>query len=172
MCTTIQTLSSLVALALFLTAGGAASAAAKDTEATAIGKRVVAREDFDVPSRLLPPKILGRSFWNMLPLSATKAMEKHISQEPMVRDAAMCYWFPDLLAAGGDRLAVNADKLLEAQARSACALRGLHVRGTAAVSGMDDFRVDKKVYEKWKQQHPNFVGFWTGVEWDNEYVTR
>jgi hypothetical protein len=36
---------------------------------------------------------------------------------------------------------------------------------------MDDFRIDKTLYEKWKREHPNFLGFWTGTEWDNEFVT-
>ena len=125
----------------------------------------------EVNPRFLPPEILGRHFWNMLLHSTTKAMEKHVLTEAMVRDAATCYWIPDLCEAGGDRLAVNGDRLLKLRPDPRVPFMVYAVAGRPPFRCMDDFRVDNKVYEKWKGEHPNFLGFWTGVEWDNEYIT-
>lgn len=149
-------------------------ALAKEAD-TSVG-RIVARGDCEVSPSLRPPLIMQRHFWNMLPYvapqsSQTKAMQKHVLQEPMVRDAARGFWIPDLRAAGDDRLAVNADKLLKLEPDPRVPFMVYTSAGRPPFRCMDEFRVDNKAYEKWKLGHPNFLGFWTGVEWDNEYVT-
>ncbi len=162
-------------LVVGLAATAAAAAAAEAANAAAGGNRVVARQDNEVNPAWLPPSILKRQFWNMLPPTTpnsarAKAMEKHVLKEAMVRDAATCYHIPDLQAAGDDRLAVSADKLLKLQPDPRVPFVVYTSAGRPPFRCMDDFRVDKTAYEKWKAEHPNFLGFWTGVEWDNEYV--
>jgi len=161
----------LLGVPAIVLAAAAGLAAAKDTAGAARGSRIVARDDHEMNSRLLPPEILGRRFWNMLPGSRTKALEKHVQKEAMVRDAATCYWIPDLRAAGGDSLAVNADRLLKLKPDPRVPFVVYTSAGRPPFRAMDDFRVDKTIYEKWRNEHPNFLGFWTGVEWDNEYIT-
>ena len=136
--------------------------------------RLVARTDFRTPDNMLPPKILGRRFWNHLPYlppqsSQVKAMEKHVSNEPMVRDAALVYHVSDLLAAGGDGLAVNGEKLLKLQPVPGVPFMIASSAGRPPFRVMEDFRVEKGLYENWKREHPNFMGFWAGSEWDNQY---
>lgn len=153
-----------------------ATIAVPNDAATGPGQnRIVARDDYQVPPAWLPPSILKRSFWNMLPPTAAtspraKLMEKHVLSEPMVRDAAACYWVPNLQADGEDPLTVNVDRLVKVQPNRRVPFVVYTSAGRPPFRCMDDFRVDKKAYEKWKAEHPNFLGFWTGVEWDNEYV--
>jgi hypothetical protein len=154
---------------------GAGVAAANDS-ATTEGNRLVARQDDEVSAALLPPTILGRQFWNMLSYSPpapsrVKLMEKHVLSEAMVRDAARCYWLPDLRDPNGPPLAVSAARLLKLDPDPRVPFAVYTSAGRPPFKCMDDFQVDKQVYEKWKREHPNFLGFWTGVEWDNEYVT-
>jgi hypothetical protein len=153
------------------------SLAAFGQEEKAVGNRVVAREDYEAASRHLPPKILERRFWNVLPYTPpssprAKAMEKHILNLSMVRDAARNYWIPDLRAAGGDPLAISGAALLQLDPDPRLPFVVYTSAGRPPFRCMDDFHVDKTFYEKWKREHPNFLGFWTGVEWDNEYITR
>jgi hypothetical protein len=68
---------------------------AKPVRAVAGGNRIVARDDDEVNPRFLPPKILGRRFWNLLPAHQAKPTEKHILKEPMLRDAARSYSLSD-----------------------------------------------------------------------------
>ena len=167
---------SLVVYVVSVVFGMVHLALAKDAEPTAGRGRIVAREDFEVNPGLRLPEIAGRHFWNMLPYappqsSEAKAMQKRVMQEPMVRDAARGYWIPDLRAGGDDRLAVNADKLLKLDPDPRVPFIVYTSAGRPPFRCMDEFRVDKTAYEKWKKEHPNFLGFWTGVEWDNEYIT-
>jgi len=167
---------SLTASVALLCVGAAGVAAAKDADSIAGRNRIVARDDCEVSPQFLPPSILKRPFWNMLSPTLPdspwgKAMEKHVLKEAMVRDAAVCYWVPDLRAAGNDPLAVNADKLLKLQPDPRVPFVVYTSAGRPPFRCMDDFRVDKKAYEEWKAEHPNFLGFWTGVEWDNEYIS-
>lgn len=164
------------ALSLYLPVALLAGAAGCETQAKNDGGRIVARTDFEAGSGLLPPQIVGRPFWNLLPYlpphsSAAKAMEKQVLNEPMVRDAARMYYISDLLASGGDRLAVNGEKLLKLQPDPRVPFQVCQNAGRPPFRFMDDFRVDQGLYAKWKQEHPNFLGFWTGVEWDNEFIT-
>jgi hypothetical protein len=139
------------------------------------GKALVARGDFDAPAQFVPPKILERRFWNMLPplapnSRAGKAMAKHVAPEPMVREAGACYQFRDLRAAGDDPLAVGVDALLKLNPDPVRPFVVCSSAGRPPFRCLDDFHADKAAYAPWRQAHPNFLGFWTGVEWDNEYL--
>lgn len=156
--------------------GVAGLATAEDGGPAGDRSRIVARTDFEVSPARLPPSIMERRFWNMLPAtppesSRAKAMEKHVLTEPMVRDAVNGYWIPDLRAEGDDPLAVNADKLWKLNPDPRLPFIVYTSAGRPPFRCMDAFQVDKQSYEKWKAEHPNFLGFWTGVEWDNEYIT-
>jgi hypothetical protein len=162
---------------VFLVLGIVSIAVAKDAEPIAGRNRIVARDDYEVNPAFAPPMIVQRQFWNMLPPHPAadspqgKAMADCVGKETMVRQAAACYWLPDLrAAAGGDPLAVNADKLLTLDPDPRLPFVVYTSAGRPPFRCMDDFRVDKQAYEKWKAEHPNFLGFWTGVEWDNEYI--
>ncbi|MDD4869024.1 MAG: hypothetical protein PHR77_00585 [Kiritimatiellae bacterium] len=172
--TAFSTIFPVVFVVLFTAVTGCETTA-KDTGKVPDGNRIVARNDYDVNTGILPAKILGRHFWNMLHYSPpqssqAKAMEKHVLKEPMVRDAVAVYSFSDLRAAGNDNLAVSGEKLLKLQPDPRLPFLICMSAGRPPFRCMDDFRVDKNIYEKWKQEHPNFLGFWTGVEWDNEYI--
>lgn len=154
-----------------LFSGISSMAVAGEADAPAGTLKIVARDDHRVNPDLKPPRILGRQFWNMLPPVAAKAAEKHIQNEPMVRDAAKCYHLADLRAAGGDRLEINGAGLLKLQPDPRVPFVVSMSAGRPPFRCMDPFRIDNTVYEQWKREHPNFLGFWTGVEWDNEYIT-
>ena len=77
----------------------------------------------------------------------------------------------DLRAAGGDRLEINGAGLLKLQPDPRVPFVVSMSAGRPPFRCMDPFRIDNTVYEQWKREHPNFLGFWTGVEWDNEYIT-
>jgi len=152
-----------------------AAVAGCETAAKKDGDRIVSRTDYEVGRGLLPPKILGRRFWNLLPhvapeSSRAKAMEKHVLIEPMVRDAAKMHYVSDLLA-GGNRFAVNGEKLLALKPDPRVPFQVCQSAGRPPFRLMEDFRVDKSLYEQWKRQNPNFMGFWAGAEWDNEFIT-
>jgi len=192
--TFLKTSLASVAGAFMLAAPWASGAAmAQDAAATAGASRIVAREDFDVSDKLALPEIFQQRFWNMLPahgktVGPYRLLERQnlpestpkpadglegILNEPMVREAAVRYehdQFPDLRAAGDDPLAVNADRLLAIKPDPKVPfIVGCH-GGRPPFRCLDDFHVDKPSYEKWKQEHPNFLGFWTGVEWENEFI--
>jgi hypothetical protein len=190
----LKTFSAAVA-GVFMPAVHMASGAALagDAGAAAGRSRIVAREDFDVSGSLAPPQILQRRFWNMLShyaklrepyqLIARQSLPASdgnaatgldaIINEAMIREAAVRFLqdqFPDLRAAGDDPLAVNADKLRALMPDPHVPfIVGCHA-GRPPFRCLDDFRVDKQGYEKWKQEHPNFLGFWTGAEWENEFI--
>jgi hypothetical protein len=169
------------------------SASAAEADSVDKGTRLVARQDFDVSNSLTPPELFKRSFWNMmthyakmpeayrfherqyLPASAPKPAEgwEAIVDEPMVREAAVRYeqdYFPDLRANGDDPLAVNADRLRAIHPDpNVPFVVGSHA-GRPPFRCLGDFHVDKQSYETWKAEHPNFLGFWTGVEWENEFI--
>ncbi len=168
---TLSTINRQVFCAVLLFSGMSSMAAAGEAERSAGPLRIVAQDDHRVNPDLEPPRILGRQFWNLLPPVATKAMEKHIQNEPMVRDAARRYDLADLRAAGGDRLDINGEGLLKLQPDPRVPFVVSMSAGRPPFRCMDQFRIDKTIYEKWKREHPNFLGFWTGVEWDNEYIT-
>ena len=152
-----------------LLASGAAMAG--DAVATAEHSRIVAREDFDVSAKLMPPEILQRRFWNILPSHAKTAKgQDTIVNEPMVREAAVQFDLSDLRAAGDDPLAVSADNLHALKPDPNVPFMVYSAMGRPPFRCLDDFRADKKSYEKWKQEHPNFLGIWAGVEWDNEFI--
>ena len=139
------------------------------------GKTVVARGDFGAPDEFVPPLIMQRRFWNMLPPLAPesrsgKAVARYVAPEPMVRDAARCYYLGDLKAAGTDPLAVGVDALLKLTPDPAVPFAVYTGAGRPPFRCLDDFHADKPAYERWKAEHPGFLGFWTGVEWDNEFV--
>jgi len=158
---------------VLLAAGLAGAAAAGEPTAP---NRIVARDDYGVDSAFLPPVIMERHFWNMLPpyprpdSPQGKAMAEFVGTEPMVRDAAVHYSLKDLRAAGDDPLAVNADRLLKMTPDPRRPFIVSTNAGRPPFRCMDDFRVDDTAYRRWKQEHPNFLGFWTGTEWDNEYI--
>ncbi len=161
----------LIALTALFLPGMNRSAVAKESQAA--GSRIVAREDFDVSDKFIPPEILQRRFWNMLPAEAKAAQgQEAITSEPMVREAAEQYYMPDLQAAGNDPLAVNVDKLRPLTPDPKKPFVVYCTAGRPPFRCLDDFRADKAGYEKWKQEHPNFLGFWTGVEWDNEFIAH
>ncbi|MBU0611749.1 MAG: hypothetical protein KKI08_27985 [Armatimonadetes bacterium] len=155
---------------------GAALAAPPDgTLAQSNALRVIARNDYAVSPSLAPPLIMERGFWNMLPYwspegKQNQMMAAHVLPEPMVRDAARCYFLGDLKADGDDPLAVSADRLLKLTIDPRVPFVVYTSAGRPPFRCLDDFRVDSRAYREWKQAHPNFLGFWTGVEWDNEYV--
>ena len=172
--TTPTVAATLLVLALLSTAVVAApegkGAGGKSSEA-----RVVARNDFTASPSLAPPAIMQRRFWNMLPYwspegKQNQMMAKHVLPEPMVRDAARCYYQGDLKAEGDDPLAVNADRLLKLAPDPRVPFVVYTSAGRPPFRCLDDFHVDNRTYLEWKRAHPNFLGFWTGVEWDNEYV--
>jgi sucrose-6-phosphate hydrolase SacC (GH32 family) len=155
--------------------------------------RIVAREDFDVSGKLAPPEIMQRRFWNMmthyaklkdlylfwarnrLPKSDWKAATgiDAMLNEPMIRQAAVRYehdYFPDLRAEGNDSLVVNADRLRKITPDPKAPFVVGCNAGRPPFRCLDDFRVDRKDYENWKREHPNFLGFWTGTEWENEFI--
>jgi len=161
---------------MFLPVAFFVAAAGCETPSKNDGDRIVARTDYEVGSDTMPPKVAGRSFWNLLPYlpphsPGAKAMEKHVLNEPMVRDAAHMYYISDLLASGGDRLAVNGEKLLKLQPDPRVPFQVCQNAGRPPFRFMDDFRVDNDLYAKRKQAYPNFMGFWAGAEWDNEFIT-
>ncbi|MEN6645538.1 MAG: hypothetical protein ABFE08_24090 [Armatimonadia bacterium] len=140
------------------------------------GNRLVARNDYGVSRSYLPPLIMQRRFWNMLPYwspqsNQNKMMAQHVLPEPMVRDAARCYYLGDLRAASGDPLAVNGEGLLKLAVDPRLPFVVYTSAGRPPFRCLDDFQVDATAYQSWKAAHPNFLGFWTGVEWDNEYVS-
>ena len=170
-----RNVTSLLAGAALALLGAAGVAAAKDAGKSANSHRIVARADHEVDRSLLPPLIVQRRFWNMLTYlspqsSRGKAMEKHVLPEPMVRDAARCYFLPDLRAAGSDPLKVNGEGLLKLEPDPRLPFVVYTPAGRPPFRCLDDFQVDDKAYRAWKAAHPNFLGFWSGVEWDNEYV--
>jgi hypothetical protein len=134
--------------------------------------RIVAGDDGQVNAGLAPPVIFGRRFWNMLSVGA-RLTPAPAGEEPMVREAAICYHVPDLRTPKGDPLAVSVDCL--EKLKPAPDPRVPFVVYTSAgrppFRCLDAFQADRQGYEKWKAAHPNFLGFWTGVEWDNEYLT-
>lgn len=134
--------------------------------------RLVAHADREVSAALVPPEIQGRRFWNMLS-SGARTTPAPAGDEPMVREAAICYHVPDLGAAQGDPRVVNADRLatLKPEPDPRVPFVVYTSAGRPPFRCLDDFQVDRASYEKWKAAHPNFLGFWTGVEWDNEYLT-
>lgn len=135
--------------------------------------RIVARQDCEVNPKFAPPVILKRQFWNMLgDGSVSKPMEKHIAQEPMLREAARCHYLPDLRADGNDPLAVSMDRVLKMKPSPDPEIPFVVYTsaGRPPFRCMDDFHPNVQAYQKWKETHPNFLGFWAGVEWDNEYV--
>jgi hypothetical protein len=141
------------------------------SDALAAGGRIVARTDCQASPQPEPPVILGRRFWNMLSAPARQTPGP-VGDEPMVREAALCYFVSDLRAEKGSPQEVNADRLLKL--KPAPDPRVPFVAYTHAgrppFRCLDEFQVDQASYERWKAQYPNFLGFWTGVEWDNEYV--
>jgi hypothetical protein len=145
-------------------------AVAQDADAIVGHNRIVAREDHDVSAELVPPMIMKRQFWNLLPDWPADQENSEVVKEAMVRDAAKVYTLGDLRAANGDPLAVNGDKLLSIDPRPDVPFMIYGLAGRPPYRCMDNFRVDNKGYEKWKKEHPNFLGIWTGVEWDNEYI--
>ncbi len=162
----------LIVVVAFILVARNGFAEAKDAKAVAEGSRIVAREDFDVSDKFTPPEILQRRFWNMLPAEAAKAKgQGAITSEPMVVEAAEQYFVPDLQASGNDPLAVSVDKLRPLTPDHKKPFVVYCTVGRPPFRCLDDFRADKAGYEKWKQEHPNFLGFWTGVEWDNEFIS-
>lgn len=154
----------------------AESPRAPSNGASAPPLRLVARTDHTVNPSLAPPAIMQRGFWNMLPYwspegKQNQMMAAHVLPEPMVRDAARCYYLGDLRAEGTDPLAVSADRLLKLTPDPRRPFVVYTGAGRPPFRCLDDFRVDRRAYEAWKQAHPNFLGFWTGVEWDNEYLS-
>lgn len=135
------------------------------------GPRIVARTDHEVSAKLEPPTILGRRFWNMLP-AAARQTPSPAGDEPMVREAALCYYVPDLRADRGGRLQVNADRLLKLKPAPdpKVPFAAYTHAGRPPFRCLEEFQVDQASYRRWKAQYPNFLGFWTGVEWDNEFV--
>jgi len=134
-------------------------------------RRIVARANQEVNAALAPPEILGRRFWNMLSAGA-RTTPAPAGDEPMVREAAICYHVP-ALHTGNDRPVVNADRLrtLKPEPDPRVPFVVYTSAGRPPFRCLDDFQVDRASYEKWRAAHPNFLGFWTGVEWDNEYLT-
>lgn len=141
------------------------------------GERVVvARGDYDVPAEYQPPELMQRRFWNMLPVwnpesRSGKAMAKYVVPEPMVRDAARCYYVNDLHAASGAALDVTVDALGKLSPDPKLPFVVYTHAGRPPYRCLDDFKADKEGYERWEKEHPNFLGFWTGVEWDNEFIS-
>ena len=101
---------SLMMCMVLVILGMANVAPAKDPDPAAGGNRIVARDDYEVNPAFLPPSIMQRGFWNMLPPSPkadspqAKAMADYVATEPMVRDAAVHHSLGNLRADGGDPL--------------------------------------------------------------------
>ena len=159
--------------ALLSAAGVAGPAAFCAAGATPEGRRLVAREDVDAGDTFAPPEISGRRFWNMLPAGAKLEKGKDaITGEAMVREAAGSYHVEDLRAPGDDPLAVNGDKLYTLKPDPAVPFLVSCGAGRPPFRCMDDFHADKKSYEAWKREHPNFLGFRAGSEWDNQFISH
>ena len=133
---------------------------------------MVAEHDYAVSAGLTPPTIPGRTCWNMLS-SGARTTPSPAGEEPMVRDAAICYHVADLGAAQGDPWAVNMDRMrnLKRQPDPRVPFFVYSSAGRPPFRCLGQFQVDRQDYEKWKAEHPNFLGFWAGVEWDNEYIS-
>lgn len=159
----------LMCLVLFI--HDMAVAGAKDSSSSDKGSRIVAREDNEVNPALMPPVIMQRRFWSMLDDNGDAALKKHILKEPMVREAAKGYTIPNLDVKDGDVLRVTANKLLTLRPDPHVPFILLNQAGRPPFRCMDDFQVEKEGYLQWKRAHPNFLGFWTGVEWENEYIS-
>lgn len=160
-------------LSAFLSVAGAAVPVAIYAVGVTPGNdRLVAREDFDVGGTGAPQVIFGRRFWNVLPASAKHEKGKDaITGEAMVREAAGSYHVEDLRAPGDDPLAVSGDNLYALKPDPSVPFSISCGASRPPFRCLDDFHADTKRYEAWKQEHPNFMGFWAGSEWDNQFIT-
>ncbi len=170
---------------LCLTAFGAA-AGVEGTNGSSDAARIVARQDYDSTADQIPQQIMGRRFWNLLPgdwrnksdpkpLPTKKALASQgrmvHSSEPMLREAARWYSRKNLLVPDtNNSLAISAARLNEAEfdPKVPFILGGGGSRPHFRC--MDDFKVDDKEYKKWKKEHPNFLGFAAGDEYDSDYI--
>ncbi len=163
-----------------------ASLAITGTNQASDQTHIVARQDFRVNPALKPPEIAGRPFWLMLPNGrlrlrsdtnpppagpvSSELIKFAAETEPMVRDAAIWYQAISLTSAT-DRLVVDGARLLELEAPNPNVPFVLPVRGTRPqFKHLDDFKIiNRKAYQQWKKQNPNFLGFAAGDEFDADY---
>ncbi len=176
----------LLSTATVFNPGADGTAGAAETNTASEPPGIVARQDFEVNSELTPPEIMGRRFWTMLggfwrnksdpkPLPTKKTpvsqLKMTYSSEPMLREAARWYSRKNLLVPDTNNcLAISAARLNEAEfdPKVPFILGGGGSR--PHFKCMDDFKVDDKEYKKWKKEHPNFLGFAAGDEYDSDHV--
>lgn len=143
---------------------------------------VVARMDYAVSTDWEPPVIMGRDFWNM-PRSPTwlderKVENKYINPEPMVYESLVRYNTEKTLADTNKPLEVGVSALRSLEDKKGTQVSLVtNVPFMVAIKGMRPpfnvmlpFRADIPAYESWKKQHPNFIGFEAGCEWDNDTI--
>ncbi len=144
-------------------------------------ERIVARQDYDVSAKLAPPEIMGRRFWNVLgrylylksdnrprELRYNPQERYAYSNEAMVHDAVPCYHVRDGLLSTNDGVLLMNDAKLQNMDPDMGVPFVLSSRPFLACQ--QSFQVEKKGYRKWKKEHPNFLGFMAGAEWDSDFM--
>ncbi len=169
-----------IALMLMLAAGCAFTGAPGRQAGEPNANLLVARTDFDVSAEWNLPVVMGREFWNMLghksdKWETKKQYQKHINTEPMIYESAVIYSLSGKgLSATNNPLEVGVRNLLGIEDKSGPLVTNVPfiVTGLSArppFVRMMPYRPDFAAYKRWKEQHPNFMGFQAGTEWDNEY---
>ncbi len=174
----------LLAAVLLFNPGAAAGAEGTNDSRTTY--RLVARQDYETAPDRVPPIIMGRGFWNLLggswrdkfepkPLPTKKSpvsqAKMENSSEPMLREAARWYSRNNLMVPDTNHcLAIGAARLSAAEfdPKVPFILGGGGSRPHFRC--MEDFQVDAREYKQWKKEHPNFLGFAAGDEYDSDYI--
>jgi hypothetical protein len=169
----------LVILVIYLTAAFQAFSQGK----VGTGKdMLVARNDFDVSKDWQPRQIMGRDFWHLLQtdriepdffVDNDKPDLRELESRPLFRESGVLYWNQSMTVPGTNKVSMDAmepeifTKLIEKRPNAPFFIMPTTIRPFYRL--IKNFEFDIEAYNKWKQAHPNFMGF-INAETDNGFI--
>ena len=141
-------------------------------------KTLVARNDYEVSSDWQPRQFMGKDFWfmhmqeyPMFYMDGSNPMMRELKEKPLFNESGVVYTVMSINPSGSEKVSISGlpdvyHQQIEKQPRTPFFIMPFDIRPVQRL--MKDFEHDMETYNRWKDAHPNFMG-WIHPEVDTDF---